>query len=731
MQEPPKLASAEDCQHLADQLKKEQNVIVLWATALPRSSIKIMTYFYQKLQDRGWRCLLFIRENASQEISSYMLSDVYIFDDSNLLKFCNFISILFTHDYCITQEIPFEFTGKVYLFPHNSQVIPLRHYIDAQADGIIATTLNYNRAFQMPALPNALKRYAHRDLLIIPAGYPKFDILFEMRKDYTFKNKFLVYYPQILVSRNAAHPFGGMELVRFLTLFFAAYPDWYFVIRPYKTDRENPFLKNLVQLFSKNNFIIDLGDDNDLYLARATFFMTDTSSAHKLFSYTTLHPSLFFLPDSSSAVTDKDRPNDIFTEVKLGYQTSSAEGLLTALQQAELHSDMWKNKLTAYRDHELFHAGHTLDYLCDHMPSLLNGTKEDTWIALPKGNTPSKTLRDWLLFFARFSSKAIFFHNMPPFLKHANHICSNDPRLSLAALKMFIRLWQPYTNKQSNTGDFYSAIIIHRLIEALDTTPPLWAIKLLRRFKEASYPCVSPCLAILLHKYPHQEKQDELLSILTSINVSLLGEQFMSIMAYLMLMHDMIAQARALFNKLLPQAHLALPMARPGIGMYLLHQHKIESLQTLLQQWEREPVFKSKIGFPLLYKLIALTEKNQTVPSFFYPSQKQSVTLKMYGVPIFFESIVSARRILEPLFPQFLAEARADVTLWPQTLAAARLCRRGDVVALCAWEMFKVRRLSPKLLHELESEGFGPQLIELRRVLDRFARTHNSHGPVQ
>lgn len=723
----PVLATADDCAKLASYLQNEQNIIALLVTSLPRSNVKIMTRFRHLLQKKGWRCLLFARKNAYHEILPYASDYTYIFDDTRLLKYCNFISALFTHDYCKTQIIiPPEFTGRLYFFPHHSGVIPLRHYLDAQADGIIATRLDYGTDFKLSDLPNSLKRYMGRDLLIIPAGYPKFDILFELYKQNKSKDKMLVYYPQIITTQMADKPFGGTELIKFLKLFFATYPDWHFVIRPYKKDRTNVFLNTLSQEFKDNNFTIDLGEDNDLYLMRATFFMTDTSSTHQLFSYTTLRPSLFFLPISASAHIPNKRHCDEVTEVKYGYQASNAESLLAALRQAELTAPIWEKKLLHDRELELFQPGHTLEYLCDHMPSLLNGTKESNWIALPKGNTPSATVRDWLLFFARFSSQALFQNYQPPFLAQARLVCKEDPRLSLAALRMFLRLSKnglSIFKLSDSTADLYKVILMKNFSEAMNTTPSSWAIKLLRHLKDTT-PCAIPCLALLQHRSSSQGSLEEVSSLLRSVDVSSLDIPFMNIMLYLMIQYGMLSEARVLFKEILPQAHLALPLLRPAIGIYLLYKQNIKQFQQVLLKWNHDPILTSKTGLPLLQHWISLLKAKQPLPSFFYPQTKKHLTITLYGVPIFFEGIASARRALEPAFSHLLAEARADKSLWTQTLAAARLCRMGDAVALCAWEMFKAQCLSPKIMEELEAEGFGPKLAGLQQILGRFVKTH-------
>ena len=49
-----------------------------------------------------------------------------------------------------------------------------------------------------------------------------------------------------------------------------------------------------------------------------------------------------------------------------------------------------------------------------------------------------------------------------------------------------------------------------------------------------------------------------------------------------------------------------------------------------------------------------------------------------------------------------------------------------DNVALCAWEMFKLRLLTPRHMQELEADGFKEALSGLRTIINRFVKTHGA-----
>ena len=720
----PALTTPESCAALGQKMEGKR-VVALWATTKPRSSVAILLRFRRMLQKRGYFCLFLLRSNAVDTFFKIAESDdmdgsIYILDKA-LLEHCSFIQALFSHDYCCGASI-LTFRGKLYYFQHNIWAKSPRNYTDLQADGVISPVRSFNTALDPARIPNGMKRNPSGNLLIIPAGYPKLDLLLEERRRIRETTRRLVFYPQILDMRQAGDKaFGGAALVAFLHAFFARYPDWEFVIRPYGTDRAHPMLAKLERMFSDRPFLVDRGEDNDYYLIRATAFMTDMSAAHKNFSYMSLQPSVFFRPDvtpvgetsNPDAANFKDiqsfrlrfDPVSPLTRCSFGYIATTAAAALTALEKTLSHSLEWEASLKSLRDTELCHPGRALDYLCQHMDALLEGRREDDWISLPKRDAPFNRARDWLLFFARFALKN-FPNQMPPFLQEARTACGKDPRISLAALRAYVREWR----NQKGLSSLHRALMALRLRQALTLTPRSWGIALLRRLCDKNGPdsCAAICLATLLAPLPRDEKiTQELHCLLDSISCVGQDGAMASQTACLMLQTGMIRKATEMIQAALPEAHLAVAECQPAIGMYLLKKKDIQKLKSILLQWEKNPVCPQRTGRDLLAYWIELHEKKCRLPCFFHhPEHGRFLQIALYGVPLFFDDLAHARACLDPVLSVMRAEAETTPRLWFQTLAAARLCRRPAEVAQCASAMLNAGLLESRLIQELNEEGF-------------------------
>ena len=124
-----------------------------------------------------------------------------------------------------------------------------------------------------------------------------------------------------------------------------------------------------------------------------------------------------------------------------------------------------------------------------------------------------------------------------------------------------------------------------------------------------------------------------------------------------------------------------------------------------------------------------MQKEHMELPQFFFSKQGYPLTLTLYDTPLYFRNIKHARQCIAPCFPHLLAEARACPEYWQQTLAASCICRMEENVALCAWEMFKARLLTPRHMRELEKDGFKEALAGLQKIIDRFVKTRSHKFP--
>lgn len=381
----------------------ENAVIALWATTEPRPTVDVLINLYVKLCEKGYQCIFLLREDALEAVvSQYLKSSrdmFFVFEDITLLAHCSFISLLISHDYCMRGKPPQAFSGKVLLMPHNIH-IPNPHAGNFWADYIVTPNTrsgSYNYSF----LPNKIKIHRMPSLSMIPCGYPKLDLLIQARGEAELgPYRLAAFYPGSLwysIGQDQAK--ASLAMNRWSELvekFFAAYPDWTFVLRPYKEDRGHFLFQELYGRFGDlPNFIFDTGADNKRYLVGADIFITDYSAVEFNFPFATLCPTI---------VLSLDAPGpERFSIGATGYTAYSGQQVIEAIGDALEKKEFWKGKIASLRNVEIPFAGKCYEYLSEHIDDILADRVQSEWVLFDKGNTPYTTVKEWLWLFSERS----------------------------------------------------------------------------------------------------------------------------------------------------------------------------------------------------------------------------------------------------------------------------------------------------------------------------------------
>ena len=344
--------------------------------------------------------------------------------------------------------------------------------------------------------------------------------------------------------------------------------------------------------------------------------------------------------------------------------------------------------------------------------------------------TRPRQLREWLLFFSRLP-RDMQIEKFQEILHTAQEECGQEPRLALAALRAYILMWISYSLPITPAP---WRILPTCLSEIFSYLPHNWSVGLLekvRRTTSSSHIMKNIFMAWAYHYYRNASPEYALrgTDILNNISVQEVPAFCHGFAVLLYLKYSLIDKARPLlYKKISNPAPLPaeIRLAFAAATMFL----KAKDMQYTIYNIINIPCKISIRGINTLIHWDSLQKKGAELPQFFFPRQGYPLALTLYDIPLYFRNVQHARLCLAPVFPSFLAEARADPEYWQQTLAVSRICRMENNVALCAWEMFKLRLLTPHHMRELEADGFQKSLAGLQTILSRFVKTHgNQNSP--
>lgn len=437
----PHLFTPQDCRRLGAQLRSHKAVVALCPMSKPRQTVDVMLFFRQELQKRGIRVLLLVPENAIEDLERLVTSEdlnfIYRINSIDILQYCPFINILCTYDIFLQHARTYPI-DKIILFPHNMLYeVPgiSSFWMDyAVAQNKIPVDFNFSR------YPNSVKYFRNRFLTVIPAGYPKLDLLIEARRRLGVGPLGRVaFFPIIRAwGHYVSDPVLLRELIWLIEGFFQRWPDHQFVLRPRVEDFNDHVFRAVQRHFCNDpRFIYDTGSDNKKYLVGSDILLTDNSAVEVNFAYATLQPVIRLRIGKTSI------PSPFRTGAR-GYWVNSAANALAALEDALARREEWKAAITAERSRKLCNPGAACAYLAQAIDDLLADKMSADWRRIDKGDTPYDRVADYL----RLLKTPYHLWRpitVPNVLTWAVAQHGKNTPIGLAVLRTCLRSWTGYT----------------------------------------------------------------------------------------------------------------------------------------------------------------------------------------------------------------------------------------------------------------------------------------------
>lgn len=339
----------------------------------------------------------------------------------------------------------------------------------------------------------------------------------------------------------------------------------------------------------------------------------------------------------------------------------------------------------------------------------------------------SHSLREWLLFFSCLP-RDIQMERLHETLHTGQQECGQDPRLALAALRAYASMWLG-RSLPLTAGPW--RMLPTCLSEIFSHLPHKWSIALLEKIRRTKPSSImgSLFLAWGYHFYRNSSREYYIRGeeLLKKLPIQKIPDLCYGFAALVYLKYSLVEKIRPILYKQIRHpvalpAEIRFAFAAAALSM------KNTDIQYILYNIITIPDQQIHGSF-LIYHWNTMRKEHMELPQFFFPKQGYPLTLTLYDIPLYFRNTKHARQCIEPCFPHLLAEARACPEYWQQTLAANCICRMEENVALCAWEMFKARLLTPRHMQELEKDGFKDALAGLQKIIDRLVKTRSHKFP--
>ena len=667
----PELKTRQDCDHLRERLGPGP-VVALWATGHPLNTVDIMLYFRALLLQKGYTVLFLLKKKAVERFFESCPNDecdfVYELNDNTLLQYCPFISVIFTHDFCIGGRKVKNFSAKIVLFPHNiKRPFPMQPEI--YVDYLVAVNSNYT-PFNFSDIPNHAKINQNKTLTIIPAGYPKLDLYMAARqKIQAGPYKRIAFFPITIKNSVAGAKLSYSVYAELISQFLARYPDYEFVLRPRINDHNAPLFRNLRTKFSADSrFIFDIGMDNKKYLLASDLMITDQSTVVDTFRVVSLHPGIYFRPDL--------KIKSPYIKNTIGYFASSVDQVLASIEDALCTFPQWESSLKKEIDRTVSHAGKTLSYLSNHIDNILNDLPAKNWIVLDKGDTAYDKPADYLRLFSRPVPQWLANGSIVPFYAWAVSQHGENPKLALAALRFGLRAWSPVScGLSALAGQLYMALGQARMQHVLGMLRHM-------REKEPGNAAVLVWLAEAFFRWEPSSR--ELSDLLAAAQGMTLDYVLAGMVARLTLecLHDS-GKALSVLRKAEGRRR-GLPCKQYLLYLFLLLENScIEDGQALLVQWQ-ELEAPDPILLLFCSRLLRLSGSGESMPVFFTKSGAHSINFQ--GFDISFHNARQAELCLLPVLRKMEKKAARDPDLWAACSKLHAACGHYEAAGVCGWK---------------------------------------------
>ena len=300
----------------------------------------------------------------------------------------------------IATEVDFDFIDIIISPDHEHITLPPYNekFLSERAKRVYLThdVLNGN-AFDcfdyvlMPSksgIDNHLDKKYRKNFCLIPGGYPKLDYSLERYDKYRKKNyheeNALFYAPtlrgQPVFRENEASFLVGFDANIIETLLENFDND--IIFRPHPHDFNNEFYTIMIlkRKFENNKKIIFNYEQKylDKYL-KSKLMITDISDTAFTYSFTTLKPTISFIPFNYPKKSSIGGFNREYRDY-IGYTVKNLSELIKSTEKLLREEIDFKEKVESIRDKLVFNIGKSGDYLIENIDYILENKRHPEWI---------------------------------------------------------------------------------------------------------------------------------------------------------------------------------------------------------------------------------------------------------------------------------------------------------------------------------------------------------------
>lgn len=467
-----------------------QKVVGMWATASRRQNVDVLWRLRQELLRLGIRVVFFFQESAKPMLRAVLAEealterevppDIYQLEDVKFYRLLNFVEVLITNDYILKNPDEMNsISAKLVSLPHSYRM--MNPYYWNRCFDYCVSEISEFADFDYSIFPNAHKIHRNREFTLLPAGYPKIDLLLEQRQKCLAPGSppVLLCYPTLiwmtLQLQELSHAGYAEIWARVIEDFLSFRPGGLAVFRPMGYERAHEAVKLLAARFSADGrFILDTDDDNKFWLARAAYFVTDYSTASRNFCLTARKPAIRMVCAREETLPQRD---------EWGWCVSRPGQVLPLLEEMDWDAARWNEHFAEKIRRELPTLGRAFPLLAGMVRRILENDDDPAWPRLPKGDTPCETPADLLKLTARFARKSRHSLSVVTHWMARPDISPSNPRIWLQLLKRALTV-----KKEIDQGEFWeletprflSVAVDNWLSGALNSLPMEQVLGLLR-----------------------------------------------------------------------------------------------------------------------------------------------------------------------------------------------------------------------------------------------------------
>lgn len=242
-----------------------------------------------------------------------------------------------------------------------------------QANRLNLNEVNPDKFSQLfsQSYPKEFTKYRNSNLYIIPAGYPKLDLLKEAMLNRKANNNALLFAPTTKALTN----FSIQKTKEICILLLENYPDREIIYRPYPSESERLDASSILnELKQYSNFTYDNQGSILCAQLRSELMITDLSSAALSFSFSTFTPHIQIVEQSHMKTKNSLWEGDAW------YELSDLGELVRAVNLSIKKSAYWKNKIEKEQYNFLYQPENSINHISKQIDMIAQGKVGGDWL---------------------------------------------------------------------------------------------------------------------------------------------------------------------------------------------------------------------------------------------------------------------------------------------------------------------------------------------------------------